>query len=88
MAKKLGKELGGNGYSFSSSTYTTKGCYAYKSGTYENVMFYGTEGTQEERKSELVLPKYRPPGYDCKGNFQLISYSYLVNLYFYYVDHS
>ena len=70
MAKKLGKELGTSRYAFA-GTYKIKGCYAYKSGSYQNVMFYGTGGTKEETKSDLTGKKsdmFRPPGYDCQGN--------------------
>ena len=61
VAKKLGKE-------FQEGDYGTKGCYGYKSGKYADTLWYGTGGTEEEKKSELELPMYRPPGYDCRGN--------------------
>ena len=67
VAKELGIQLGTEKYAFAKDTYTD-GCYAYKSGTYENTMWYGTGATEEQMKTELTLPKYRPPGYDCKGN--------------------
>ena len=73
VAKKLGKELGTSRYGFAGD-YRTKGCYAYKSGSYQNVMFYGTEGSKEETKSDLTGSKYRPPGYDCIGNVLSILY--------------
>ena len=58
----LGLKFGG----FSDS-YGTKGCYAYASGPYAKVAFYGTEGTDDEVKKDLTLPKYRPAGHDCKA---------------------
>ena len=57
---------GGNGYQFSGG-YGTKGCYAYKGGSYDNMAFYGTGGTEDEMKVALVSNgKYRPSGHDCK----------------------
>ena len=76
VAKELGKELGTSSYAFAGD-YGTKGCYAYKSGSYQNVMFYGTGGTYAEKKSDLTGNKYdmfRPAGYDCKGNMLSIPY--------------
>ena len=45
--------------------YTTKGCYAYSSGTYKGKVYYGTGGTPDQMKSSLSGNKYRPAGYDC-----------------------
>ena len=66
VAKELGKELGTSTYAFAGD-YGTKGCYAYTSGAYQNTMFYGLGGTEEDKKSDLTGTKYRPPGYDCQG---------------------
>ena len=48
-----------------SSTYVTKGCYAYKSGSYAGKLYYGTGGSPDEIQTDLTLPKYRPSGFDC-----------------------
>ena len=56
--------LGGNGYDFVGD-YTTKGCYAYTSGQFAGLVYYGTGGTEEQIKTSLEAPKYRPNGYDC-----------------------
>ena len=59
VARSLGLEEGGNGFSFSGN-YGTKGCYAYSSGTYMGMAFWGSGGTNEEMK-DLALGnvKYR-----------------------------
>ena len=62
----LGLEKGGNGYEFSGD-YGTKGCYAYESGTYANMAFYGKGGTEIQMKESLESPNYRPYGYDCNA---------------------
>ena len=74
---KLGLQKGGKGYSFTASSYSTKGCFAYASGTFANIAFYGLGGSEEENKIAPVnspnkSPKYRPSGYDCStpGNIQ------------------
>ena len=66
----LGLQQGGNGYSFSGN-FGTKGCYAYESGSFANLAFYGTGGTEDQMKQALASPKYRPIGHDCntQGNF-------------------
>ena len=53
-----------DGYEFSDE-YGTKGCYAYKTGDYAGMAFYGTDGTDSQMKEPLDSPKYRPFGYDC-----------------------
>ena len=67
-------KLGGNGYPFAKD-YSTKGCYAYKGGSYDEIVFYGTGGTEEQTKTALSAPKYRPEGYDCseKGNLHILN---------------
>ena len=61
---RLGLKLGGGGYAFAGA-YSTKGCYAYKGGAYDGTVFYGTGGTEEQTKTSISAPKYRPEGYDC-----------------------
>ena len=57
----LGLEQGGHGYAFSGG-YGTKGCYAYEAGNtkYGNMAFYGTGGSEDEMKTILAKPQYRP----------------------------
>ena len=62
---KLGLQKGGRGYSFSGSEYSRKGCYAYKSGFFANMAFYGHGGSERQHKKTLPSPRYRPDGYDC-----------------------
>merc|ERR1711962_516168 len=50
--KKLGIARGGKGYDFAGS-WSTKGCYAYKSGSYVNHAYYGTGGTQDQKMTKL-----------------------------------
>ena len=63
MAQELGKK-------FQEGDYVTKGCYGYKSGKYADTLWYGTGGTEEEMKIDLLTDEtFRPQGYyDCKGN--------------------
>ena len=67
----LGLQQGGNGVSFSGN-FGSKGCYAYESGSYANMAFYGTGGTEDQIKAALTSPKYRPTGHDCntQGTFR------------------
>ena len=71
--KRLGLKFGTSSYEFAKD-YSTKGCYAYKGGSYDGVIFYGTGGTEEQTKTALTAPKYRPEGYDCpaKGNLHTL----------------
>ena len=62
MAKNIGKKFQ------YSKNYKTKGCYGYKSGQYVRTLWYGTGGTEEDKKSDLTGETFRPQGYDCKGN--------------------
>ena len=71
---------GGNGYKFVGD-YGTKGCYAYESGDWANLAFYGTGGSVKEMKEQLTNDKknrFRPIGYDCSltGDFILRSNSF------------
>lgn len=65
-ALAAGLALGGGGYDFVGK-YSTKGCYAYESGKYANIAFYGEGGLRPQRETSLKSPKYRPAGHDCKG---------------------
>ena len=57
-------KLGGGSSKFAGE-YSTKGCYAYKSGSYKGSVFYGLGGTEKDISKALDLPKYRLEGYDC-----------------------
>jgi len=65
--KKLGIARGGKGYPFLGS-WVTKGCYAYKSGTYVNHAYYGTGGTTKQMQVTVSGKKFRPKGYDCEND--------------------
>ena len=73
-AKFLGKRLGDDKFEFATSSHKSKGCFGYFDGEWANNIYYGTGGTKEQAKMELVPPKYRPPGFDCDvdsiGNLQ------------------
>ena len=60
----IGLQKGGGGFDFV-GPHSIKGCYAYESGTYANMAYYGVGGSEEEMKVKLTSPKYRPLGYDC-----------------------
>jgi len=66
-AARLGLSLGGAGSDFTDS-YATKGCYAYDSGTYKGMAFFGTGGDNSEMKKPpgWYANWSRPAGYDCK----------------------
>ena len=71
----MGLVLGGKGYDFSGD-FTIKGCYAYNDGQYARRVYYGTGGTEQEVKTSLAAPIYRPYGYDCKSKFTLLYEDY------------
>ena len=56
----LGLSQGHANFAFASA-YQTKGCYTYSSGTYANVAFFGTGGSDVDMRTSLTSPKYRPP---------------------------
>ena len=58
-ASALGLQLSGNGYAFAGN-YGTKGCYAYSSGGYAGMAFFGTGGTEAQMATALTGSKYRP----------------------------
>ena len=55
------------------------GCYAYKSGSYKDMAFYGRGGDNDEVSKPFDDDSvyYRPKGYDCniEGNFYDIASS-------------
>ena len=70
----LGLQKGGSGVDFAGD-FGTKGCYAYETGTYAGMAYYGTGGTDEQAKAQFAAHLYekytiyRPMGYDCERNF-------------------
>ena len=65
-ADDLGLLKGGGGRNFVGD-YTIKGCYAFKSGRYANMAYYGTGGSAGDMQSQLPITSsaYRLTGYDC-----------------------
>jgi hypothetical protein len=61
VAESLGLKLGGNGYPFAGN-WGIKGLYAYKSGKYNGIAFFGTGGTEKQMKDPLTNNTniYRP----------------------------
>ena len=59
----------------SAGDYGTKGCYVYDSDhpSYANNVYYGTGGTDDEKKMRLISSEfiYRPDGHDCRSNSNL-----------------
>ena len=58
VANQQGFEIGGNGYDFSGN-YSTKGCYGYVTGNYQNMAFFGTGGNESEQRKRLTGSKIR-----------------------------
>ena len=71
-AERLGLRKGGNGFKFQ-GPHAAKGCYAYSSGYFTRVAFYGTGGTVAQNSRPLSGRKYRPNGHDCKGSSGVVS---------------
>ena len=64
-ALSQGLKQGGAGSDFVGA-WSTKGCYAYKSGKYAGIAFYGTGGSIEQMKEPLTSDNiYRPTGHGC-----------------------
>ena len=60
VAESLGLKIGGGGYAFAGS-YSPKGLYAYKSGKYSGIAFFGKGGTEAQMKQPINnSTKYRP----------------------------
>jgi len=64
MGYEVGNVNNSGGYTFA-GPYRTKGCYAYPTGIYEGLVFYGTGGSKEKMQDQVVQGKFRPQGYDC-----------------------
>tara|TARA_Y100000813_G_scaffold197709_1_gene183626 strand:- start:1592 stop:3220 length:1629 start_codon:yes stop_codon:yes gene_type:complete len=59
VAESLGLQIGGGGSPFAGN-WSTKGLYAYKTGKYAGMAFFGTGGTENQMKAPTPLPRYRP----------------------------
>ena len=74
----------GSNREFASSAYKTKGCFGYLKGPpnewqneYVDYIYYGISGVKDQIQYGLSTPEYpeyRPPGFDCRydGNVILI----------------
>ena len=80
VSKMLGLRLGGSGHQFVGS-YPTKGCHAYDSGDFEDMVFYGTNGSVDQMKEQLLAPMYRPIAYNSVTN-GLFDISFISKLIF------
>merc|ERR1712168_660037 len=69
-AISIGYQIGtvkNSGYSFAGD-FGTKGCYAYSTGEYMGLVFFGTGGSKEQMQDQVVEGKFRPNGYDCNDH--------------------
>ena len=72
-ATSLDLKKGGAGSNFAGS-YARNGCYAYDKGEYNDMAFYGTGGSDGQKKEPFDANSYeqygiyRPMGYDCESN--------------------
>ena len=57
-AEAAGLAIGGAGYPMAGN-WASKGCYAYTSGKYEGMAFYGTGGDADAMAADVADPKYR-----------------------------
>ena len=64
VVERLGLQKGGKGFNFVEN-FAIKGCYSYESGSYANIAYYGSGGSEQQMATQLNSPKYRPAGYDC-----------------------
>ena len=71
VASNLGLQLGGKNYAFAAPKDDgyKMGCYAYKSGSYKGIAFYGRGGDNVEISKPFNESSdyYRPKGYDCSN---------------------
>ena len=59
----MGLKLGGRDRPFSGK-YSTKGCHAFDSGDFKDMIFYGADGSIEEMTEPLISPLFRPIALD------------------------
>jgi len=73
VAEGFGLRLGGFGFAFEDN-YSQKGCYAYSSGKYAGIAFYGSGGSDAEISDPTTKrgDTYRPIGWDCSDDHALV----------------
>lgn len=59
VANSIGLRFG------SAGNHGTKGCFVMLGGSGDDIVFYGTGGTLEQKKNLLSGRYYRPIGHDC-----------------------
>ena len=62
--------------SFTEGDYSYKGCYTYYEGQYKGKIWFGTGGTDAERKGTIAPNRFkifRAPWSDCEGNVYTFS---------------
>ena len=62
VANSFGLAFGGK----STANHGTKGCFVILGGSGDDIVFYGTGGTVDQKKSLLSGRYYRPFGHDCE----------------------
>ena len=74
-AQGVGLQLGGGGHEFEGN-YAQKGCYAYSSGRFAGMAYYGLGGSDSEISDPMTNSeqKYRPSGWDCTTSKNLQFY--------------
>ena len=84
---KGGVTNSGNSYEFADN-YGTKGCYYYRyalTGTYDDMAFYGTDGSIDEMKEELNSPQKRPPFHQLEEFCDLKNQEFLKGPFISYI---
>ena len=77
-ANQLGLKLGGRDRPFSGK-YSTKGCHAFESGDFKDMIFYGTDGSIEEMTEPLMSPLYRPIALDSTAKGYWVCYLWNIS---------
>ena len=81
--------MNGSNREFASTAYKTKGCFGYIRGLpnewqneYLDYIYYGIGGSKEQIRYGLSSSEYRPPGFDCRYDGNVISiFQLLINYY-------
>ena len=79
--------MNGSNREFASTAYKTKGCFGYIRGLpnewqneYVDYIYYGIGGSKEQIRYGLSSSEYRPPGFDCRYDGNVISiFQLLIN---------
>jgi len=69
--QRWGLQLGGGGKEFAGA-YETKGCYAYRSGEFKGMAFYGTGGSWREMRTYVLSETFRPRSHNCRDMFVFV----------------